>query len=71
MIQCTGIAAVWCPIHGNCSCPYLDERTGERDMNDPGCALHGKESTHPDSKIMEAKDHEEVLSVFRLGPGGL
>jgi hypothetical protein len=23
--ECTGIAAVWCPVHGDCTCPTNDD----------------------------------------------
>jgi len=42
MINCTGIGASWCPLHGDCVCPY-DDRTG-RDLENacPTCPLHGE-----------------------------
>lgn len=39
---CTGVAAAWCPIHGDCSC-----RGPEK--NRPDCPLHGTASTHPEA----------------------
>jgi hypothetical protein len=51
---CTGIAASWCPIHGDCTCPK--EASGEpiRDIlggriqvrHDPECPLHCAGTTH-------------------------
>lgn len=38
--RCTGISAVWCPIHGECTC----EERG--DLNDDDCPLHSFTSTH-------------------------
>lgn len=38
---CTGIAASWCPIHGNCSCP-----APEKALDDPDCPLHASDSLH-------------------------
>lgn len=42
-ITCTGIAASWCPIHGDCTCPEPEDRKDHE-----GCPLHGRESNHPD-----------------------
>lgn len=42
-VACTGIAAAWCPIHGDCTCPEPEEARNEWD-----CPLHGPRSTHPD-----------------------
>lgn len=41
---CTGVAAVWCPNHGDCSCPGVEG--GWRDMNDDACPLHSRRSDH-------------------------
>lgn len=48
---CTGIAASWCPVHGNCSCPRDEEgaRMGDRSARD--CPLHGDASTHADAEV--------------------
>jgi hypothetical protein len=41
--QCTGLAASWCPVCGDCSCAHrLD---GER-LDNPDCRLHGRDSIH-------------------------
>ena len=40
--RCTGIAAQWCPLHGECQCPDREE-----DLNDPKCPLHRPGSNHP------------------------
>ncbi len=37
--DCTGVAARWCPIHGDCEC-------GEEDMDQAHCPLHSPTSTH-------------------------
>jgi hypothetical protein len=39
--ECTGVSASWCPIHGDCIC---DREAGE--MNNEGCPLHSRASTH-------------------------
>lgn len=41
--ECTGIAASWCPIHGDCNCPDR-ETMGHLDGED--CPLHNHQSTH-------------------------
>lgn len=46
--ECTGVAARWCPIHGDCTDkgeeaerePYSDH------CSDRECPLHGENSTH-------------------------
>ena len=48
--ECTGIAASWCPVHGDCRCPR--NKDGERIYSShPKCPLHGPESTHADAEI--------------------
>ena len=51
--RCSGIAAIWCPNHGDCRCPdVVDDRCGglERPfMDDPNCPLHSATSTHAES----------------------
>lgn len=37
--RCSGLAASWCPIHGDCTCAAA--KPGEpRHLNDPTCILH-------------------------------
>lgn len=46
---CTGVAATYCPIHGECVCPPVsdpDPYEHERDLNSPFCPLHSPESAH-------------------------
>lgn len=47
---CTGIAATWCPVHGDCCCPvyWLGEAVHreERHLDSPSCPLHSASSTH-------------------------
>ena len=40
-VRCTGIAAGWCPIHGDCTCPEP-----ENCLDDPNCPLHSFDSLH-------------------------
>jgi hypothetical protein len=44
---CTGIAAVWCPNHGDCNCP--EEENGERCLDFPACPLHNANSDHAEN----------------------
>ena len=47
--ECTGVAAVWCPIHGSCVCPFdtsLGHPGERRTYNDPACPLHSPTSSH-------------------------
>lgn len=50
--RCTGIAATWCPVHGNCTCPprypnHPDELIrAERTLDEAACPLHGPRSIH-------------------------
>jgi hypothetical protein len=51
MSVCTGIAATWCPIHGDCTCPFAvahPEDAGDysRTWDEPTCPLHGQGSPH-------------------------
>lgn len=42
---CTGVAAMWCPLHGDCTCPQpLGE--GLDPLDHHACPLHGPDSTH-------------------------
>jgi len=38
---CTGVTAVWCPVHGDCACPYPQVA-----LQDPDCPLHAPDSAH-------------------------
>lgn len=58
--RCTGVAAAWCPIHGDCICPSGDDgshvhyaacdvatgRAVELRAHDPACPLHAPASLH-------------------------
>ena len=47
--DCTGVAARWCPIHGDCECDHSegDEYPGVDEDGTP-CPLHSPTSTHAD-----------------------
>jgi hypothetical protein len=42
--ECTGVAASWCPIHGDCTCKQA------YDLNDDRCPLHGSTSDHAEAE---------------------
>lgn len=45
--ECTGSSASWCPIHGDCSCPWIhDDPDNGRTLDGPGCPLHSEKSEH-------------------------
>lgn len=39
-VQCTGITASWCPVHGDCTCSRSEH------LDDPNCMLHAALSSH-------------------------
>jgi hypothetical protein len=48
--RCTGLAAAWCPVHGDCTCfigengeQIEDDRDG---LNSEDCPLHSIRSSH-------------------------
>jgi hypothetical protein len=45
--SCTGLTAVWCPIHGDCRCPEIDGVGGPG--SDPDCPLHAVTSSHAEA----------------------
>ena len=52
--HCTGIAAVWCPVHGDCACPLVEHTTGpdpygQRTFNEGDCPLHSASSSHAET----------------------
>lgn len=42
---CTGITAVWCPLHGQCMCPEDEDGILEWGSN-PDCPIHAEDSNH-------------------------
>lgn len=45
--SCSGVAAVWCPCCGACTCPELPDGTRLLDEDGTGaCPLHGRGSRH-------------------------
>lgn len=46
-LECTGVAASWCPIHGTCTCPRDElDKPWPGGLNDPNCPLHSPGSNH-------------------------
>ena len=47
---CTGLAATWCPVHGECTCPAdtsePDGVVNRPTFNDDACPLHSFSSNH-------------------------
>jgi hypothetical protein len=44
LVHCTEVAAIWCPVCGDCKCPRND--VGERTLEDARCPLHAVDSSH-------------------------
>lgn len=40
--ECTGLSAVWCPVHGDCACDSA--------LDDPNCPLRSPRSIHAEHK---------------------
>ncbi|NIT77287.1 MAG: hypothetical protein GWN58_22810 [Anaerolineae bacterium] len=59
--ECTGIAAQWCPIHGECICPQ-DNMVIDYEYNDD-CPLHGTLSTHGENS-KAALNLQQALSFY-------
>lgn len=47
-VYCTGVSATWCPVHGDCACPDIEEA-----RCDENCPLHNSRSTHADEIELE------------------
>lgn len=51
---CTGSTATWCPIHGDCTCPHLNDDPQEgRTLDDASCPLHAPASAHGEEEGRE------------------
>lgn len=48
--RCTGVAARWCPVHGDCSCDG-DEADPDERYDDPRCPLHATTSSHAEAEL--------------------
>jgi hypothetical protein len=58
--ECTGISAVWCPVHGACCCKSRD------DLNDLQCPLHSPYSTHGETPTDTTPLDENGMKVLLL-----
>lgn len=47
MTRCTGLTAVWCPVHGDCRCREREQGN----YNDRDCPLHAPGSSHGDDYL--------------------
>lgn len=47
-MECTGLSAHWCPIHGDCTC-----ENPEDSMSDWDCPLHSPRSSHGEEQGIE------------------
>jgi hypothetical protein len=47
VIRCTGVTAMWCPLHGACTCHWPVAFGQEGPHDDPTCPLHAPDSPHP------------------------
>jgi hypothetical protein len=62
-MECTGISASYCPVHGDCTCPRhkirdwddidLHPELVESGGEDPDCPLHSPASTHGEEVVFE------------------
>jgi len=43
VVDCTGVNAVYCDIHGDCSCEWTDDDF----LEDAQCSIHGYFTDHP------------------------
>jgi len=60
--ECTGVSAVWCPIHGDCTCKDRE------DQNDEECPLHGLPSTHAVTPLRPACPSCGCVRYREYGP---
>lgn len=59
-VECTGLAASWCPFHGDCTCPEPEDEKSDWD-----CPLHGELSEHP--RTSWTADPLDVLRAAHAG----
>lgn len=66
-VECTGVAAVWCPIHGDCTCRKRLKASGASGefWGRDDCPLHGTASSHPDDSW--TPDPLDVLRTAHYG----
>ena len=64
-MRCTGMTAQWCPNHGDCTCPDIEEA-----MDSPNCPLHSRESNHPfpsEGKVVAVRPDADTETASALG----
>ena len=47
VVDCTGFNAVYCDIHGDCSCELTDDFRVDAFRVDAQCPIHGDFTDHP------------------------
>lgn len=73
--ECTGVAASWCPLHGDCTCPRDEDGGFGHGRNGPTCPLHAAGSTHattlhggmlepPQAAIRTVRSTEELVAAL-------
>lgn len=65
--RCTGPAASWCPICGDCACPTDDRgehvstlSPGDYGKDDPSCPLHARGSAHAEPAPCAGRECERA-----------
>jgi len=60
--ECTGLAAKWCPVCGNCTC-----KDPEESLSDEDCPLHSPHSSHagPPTQVSPTR----VVKALQTNPG--
>ncbi len=68
LIECTGISASWCPIHGDCACPRnssgetISDDGEDFAKNSERCPLHAPWSDHGERVIVKTAWGDVLLS---------
>lgn len=71
---CTGSTAVWCPVHGDCACPNVNDDPQEGPtLDDASCPLHAPTSTHGEEggrevsfELGEVDHHGELELILEV-----
>ncbi len=48
---CAGVAASFCPVHGDCTCPANEDGEHLDGQDDDHCPLHSAESSHAEASL--------------------
>lgn len=52
MTACTGLTAMWCPVHGDCTCHEDELYEGQPGPHDAdNCPLHSPLSDHAEGEV--------------------